>query len=532
MSLFERNQSLLLSSLPAGLIELNNDACGSYTVVPSRNGAPTLLHSGRRLLSGIDPAREADRAVERRINTSMVYVIFGWALGYVQQAVRRHCPAARILVFEPERELASLVLSRIDLSHAGPFYLFCDEEEMLHCLEQQDLARGRGYRDIAISSMVNRFPERFAQLEKRLLTVFSRKASSHLTRRVLGRRWFFNTLANIRFADRCVDPGALQQIWHWDSVVLIGAGPSLSRQLDVLISMRGKVPLIAVDSAVHVLARAGLVPDMILVMDSQYFNVWHLKFAELAHSLLVLDLSAVKTVGRLISSAQNIMFTRVVTVDEQGEHDVVPFSGYVCRRFGIPAMRLQSGGSVSTSAFDLCRQLGVKTLYTAGMDLAYEDLLSHSRGSAYERFHLHQAVRWGGLEDRLFRFLQSRRVEPLPGRERSTRDFSLKMYADWFVEAAAKSGMIMCDLGREEAAQTLRTAEGAGFPGLKRTGISVRRCYQALGDAVSRAKWNDDTDEFARILGDILPETKADRDILRMRISQRCDRYSEAKYRP
>ena len=481
------------------------------------------MYHGRRLLSGVDPVREADRTAERRVNTSSVYVLLGWGLGYLQMAVRRRRPAAHVMVFEPDIDLVSLVLSRVDLSAAGSLELYCDEESLLRRLETMDLAGGRGYREIGVTAMVRRDPDRFAKLEHSLLRVFSRKASSHMTRQVLGRRWFFNTLANLRLTDRCVDPEVFRQTWRADSVVLIGAGPALSRRLELLSRLRGKYPLIAVDSAVHVLSRAGIDVDIVVVMDSQYFNVCHLKFADLRRSLLALDLSAVKTVDRLLSASQRVLFTRVVTVDETGETDVVPFAGYVCRQLGVPAMTVQSGGSVSTSAFDICRQLGVKRIYTIGMGLAYEDILSHSRGSAYERFHLERAGRTSGLADRFYRFLRQRQVEPTAAGE--SRDFTLQMYADWFAEATERSGIIMREIDTDPGEPIdLKEGELQGID-VPSVGADPKPYYARLERDIKNIIEKKEKTELEGFLSRFLPPEGRDRCRLLKRIIHRCKQY-------
>lgn len=98
---------------------------------------------------------------------------------------------------------------------------------------------------------------------------------------------------NIDLLRRDGDAAELTNIWQGRKVLLAAAGPSLARHLDTINDLRRSCPLIAVDAALTPLLAHGIVPDIVVTIDSfregvlAFFQKTSAAAAALAHSILV-----------------------------------------------------------------------------------------------------------------------------------------------------------------------------------------------------------------------------------------------------
>jgi hypothetical protein len=464
--------------------KLYQAAPGPYELVPARQGDFTIKYQGKNLLSAYNPLRECERLVQNRLQQTKkkarIFICLGLAGGHLVQTLQAQVAQARIAVWEPNHSLLKLILSKVDLSAAKDLFIFSKADDLVAWFRnQQQLISG--YQEISVQALTERYPEPFSQIRQTLSQIFNRLISGRLTHTTLGEKWLLNILSNLRFLPQSLDLAQLWQQGVFSEVVMVGAGPSLVKKIPFLKKCQGHLPIIAVDSAVFVLNKFGIVPDFIYLLDSQYFNFHHLKFCDNLNCYLIADISATKYVlQKYHQRFKGVFFTKTIKPVNDHLVDVIPFTQYLQNKYQIHLPGIQSGGSVATSVFDFLRQAGVQKIWQLGMEHQYHDCLSHARGSAYEKFHLLNATRLNSYLNNNYQFLKNRQIKCLNSKERLYTDFTLSMYNNWFKEAFAMTG-IRCQKPNSQSSPS--TSVSLKAPPLKATSISpstVKKIYDDI----------------------------------------------------
>ena len=153
---------------------------------------------------------------------------------------------------------------------------------------------------------------------------------------------------------------------------VVSAGPSLNKNIKELKRAKGKSFIIAVDTAVKPLLKAGVEPDMFATLDG-------------AKPLKLLEMEQAKSIPLLtqVTAAHKIMdyHTGKKFFYDEGYK-------YVRGLFEMNGKKLEGfpvGGSVATLAFSLVCHLGIRKVIFVGQDLAYTDNKSHADGTFQDK---------------------------------------------------------------------------------------------------------------------------------------------------
>lgn len=154
------------------------------------------------------------------------------------------------------------------------------------------------------------------------------------------------------------------------AAVLVSAGPSLDKNISDLKKAKGKMFIIAVDTAIRPLLQADIVPDLFITIDP-------------AKDLFLFEQEGVGEVPMVLS----IGVKKGVSKIHKGRHFYVLNSGdymaNIMKQYKKKVVSTSSGGSVATDAFVLLRKMGFKTIILVGQDLAYPGNRSHAK-AAYD----------------------------------------------------------------------------------------------------------------------------------------------------
>lgn len=153
--------------------------------------------------------------------------------------------------------------------------------------------------------------------------------------------------------------------------IVVAAGPSLNKNINELKRAKKKAFIIACDTAIKPLMKAGIVPDMFVVVDG-------------VKPLDLVDVPGVENIPLLTS----IISSQAVLEYHKGKKILYEegFS-YVDKPFndlGIEFPKVASGGSVATTAFSFAYMIGIDTIIMVGQDLAYTNNKTHADGTFKE----------------------------------------------------------------------------------------------------------------------------------------------------
>ncbi len=390
MDYFKNNIKALAGINPNLAEYLVRTEAAAAEIIQTRAGVPSvrLTNAGGRsftLHSAIDPLREAERLVASQyksgVNTCLVY---GFGLGYHLDVLLEKLPAnATVLVVEPQSSVFRMALAIRDFSHLfnNPRIFWAVGEEV----NQVPAHFGEVFRVISIEgfSIISHNPSvRLCGDYFRILDELCRKwivavGGNFLTNVQAVRKYLSNTLENIT---KIVENPPIKKLFgRFRNVpaVVVSAGPSLDRNLDLLRVLERSALIICVDTSLGPLYRAGIKPHLVLAGDSSEQNFKHLKGLGDTGAALV---------------AEPMTHPGIIT-EFKGEKFIMSFNEALMRRlaefmgdFGI----VKAWGSISTGAFDLARRLGCDPIVFVGQDLSFPEGRYYAHGTYQERHWLRE----------------------------------------------------------------------------------------------------------------------------------------------
>jgi hypothetical protein len=340
----------------------------------AKAGTPTVRRDGIALASAFDPAAEAARAVPDWGPRTDFALLPGLGAAYLAEAVAARYPDLPVLIAEADPSWFAEVLDHRDLRHLW-------ENPLVVPLVGPDPAETGTFLASHACAVVETLlwrpltvqdPSWAPALAAEVAQAQARSRVNLATWKRFGDLWRRNLLRNEAGARDVRPVAALGGLWAGAPGVVAAAGPSLAEAFGWIESFRDRFVLIAVDTAWPSLAARGIEPDVLLVLDGQYWNARHVDRPPPARTLVVTEWIGPPrafrlALGRTFVAATSLPFLRRREADLWG-----------------PLGALPSGGSVATAAWSLALLLGCREVAFAGLDLGFPRGLTHVPGSQFE----------------------------------------------------------------------------------------------------------------------------------------------------
>lgn len=316
-------------------------------------GGPPAAAAGRELAARDIAAFLGDRQPE-------LVFFFGYGDGAHAEALRART-TANIIFFEPRP------LPGAPSPPPGVQVLDSLAALMAAAAGMNDLA-ARQVLAGAVPALRVAEPEAFARFTAavRQALTDARIRSATLTRS--ARTWLRNLAVNLPQVSAMPPVDLLAGRFAGRPGIVVGAGPSLDLNLEVLRGLQGHVLLCAASTALPALARYGIVPELVVVIEANdvsghFAGVPHLDRMTLLPGPLGHPAHFAVPVGARLAAALG---------------GSVP-GDWLQRARGC--RQLESGGSVACVAFSALHLLGCDPLVLVGMDLALTDGRTHAGGT-------------------------------------------------------------------------------------------------------------------------------------------------------
>jgi len=176
--------------------------------------------------------------------------------------------------------------------------------------------------------------------------------------------------------------------------VIVGAGPSLSRNVHHLAEIQDRVVIIATNSALGVLEDAGVQPDVVCIVEVLSASLEPVLNSPLWKNAVLVP--GVHATPKIFEAPARAILPALQAVGPVGAwlHDILKMEP------------IHTGGSVSTMAFRAAEKLGCSPIILVGMDCArgatgeerYADGVRHAHSIDYKPAHRHEkCTAWGGV---------------------------------------------------------------------------------------------------------------------------------------
>jgi len=369
----------------ARIISQTNFNIEGIAVAKSDSGWPFLLQTNvnphRPLENKVDPRLEAKNAIASLNEKIRLVILKGCGLGYLLKPAQARKNIERIVCVEPTLAIFALMLSlfdmrRVILDKRVEFYLGTDAAKAVSALKSNyDFNTDKSASLVVLPPYsVIRHPtfgidlefERQFEEEWSILKITSER--NRVTLSTFTDLWRKNIIANIPAMLDSAPVSSLFGKGRGTVGILVGAGPSLDKNVDKLIAAQESTYIVAVDSAYRTLLAYGIVPDIVIAVDATAENVKD--FDGIRKIPDEVSLVMVPVVDPRIPKMFKSRFTA-----SYGH----PIQKWLEKRLKIEFGSLLISGSVSTIGFDLLRKMQVDKIILVGMDMAFGNN-THTKG--------------------------------------------------------------------------------------------------------------------------------------------------------
>jgi hypothetical protein len=416
-----------------------------YVLKETSGGKQTLVYKNSRevrLHSAYDPDLEAERAVDAfSTGRATMIAVSGVALGYHLDCLRRKFPDKQIVAIEHDPEVVTIA-RRVYPRHLEGVTVITSSAGLSSVFEEIDIAGFRGIAHYIHRPSYLLYKDFYDAIIRDMGQYVSSKISDLLTRFEFEERWIRNILANAKYLFTSARVLGLFSAFDGCPGVIVSAGPSLRGNVRLLGRMRDRALIVAVDTAAPVLQRNNIDPHIIMTLDAQKYSIKHFLGLRGNGAALLADMVCYPTVIRSYRGPRILSTTSKYYTSSGGElkRETTPIMGWI-EKYADPIGDIQSGGSVSTSAFDLLLNLGCSPIVLVGQDLAYTGREIHCSGTYHNDEWLARSSRLLNLDtinQNVIRKRKIKYVQAYGGAGRVISDFVLDLYRVWFEDSAGK----------------------------------------------------------------------------------------------
>lgn len=376
LATLERN-----AELAGDLLKADDMSSFAVAEVEGKNVLFSEMNGENILLDSLYPSSELMELFIKNINSNSIaptFMIFGLGNGmYVRQILDSGYSESIICVVEPDIANMKFILSNFELNSilANERVLLCTLDMLLNDRNYEILNAVLPYKKIndgvymTYPNYAMLYPNEVREYNETVQMYVSKSIASMNVIARLGNAFCKNALNNMRLVTKSKSVVDLaKRIPEGIPAVIVSSGPSVDKNVDFLKDAKDRCLIIAADSALSVLLKHEIIPDLFISVDAK-------KSAKHFADDRVKDIPMVMTVQTNITSAAGQRSPIFFTKDS---------NEYISKFFddnNVYVPTLYSGGSVANDAASLCAQLGIRTLIFIGQDLAYTDNKTHSADS-------------------------------------------------------------------------------------------------------------------------------------------------------
>ncbi|RKY37037.1 MAG: hypothetical protein DRP78_02130 [Candidatus Omnitrophota bacterium] len=377
MNFYQQNISTLKKYHPkiAEKVEtVSADYC--QDIIYAKNGQPTLKINNKFLHSFYDPIKEAqDFIAQQEIGDKDNLFIFGFGFGYhILELLRKNILFNYLIIVEPDLKLFVTALKVCDLRpvlriERLRFFIDVSPLDIYACLTRSSLlllSAKSAFVELNSAILLNR--SYFEDLRKRILDSIRTDAFSMHTLTKYRRLFIYNASLNFTEAMNSAGVKTLFDKFKNMPAIIVSAGPSLDKNVDLLHSVKGKALILSTDTAFKILLAHNIKPDLVFTAD--LYEKSRLHFEDVS----VTDVPVVFMMDSSYTCLQTYQGPRFVCACAG------PFTEWIHRMIGDKGV-ISKGMCVAHFVFFAAEKFGCDPVIFIGQDLSFPGGFTHARGT-------------------------------------------------------------------------------------------------------------------------------------------------------
>ena len=338
-----------------GTHHLEDTNCGAFTMAGLDEQGMYYYHSN------VNPVKEAMNFARYYYQPGCEeYVIWGLGLGYHIQELVKMDDGIKLTIYESDMDVIYHCFNAVEMS----VYLANDNVTLIY---DRDFTKIIDALERITENFILHYPSLRhidnVRIREQMEMFFIRDSGKRNTAILFEN----NSRENFKNLDGYVDE--LRPQFEGKDVVIVAAGPSLDKNVEQLRNRKSNLAILAVETVFRKLLSLGIEPDYVIVTDANSRIYWHISGLENQKIPMLYLATAYKGFSK----------------NYQGPKYLICQNGYekaedYAKEHGWNLY--ETGGSVSTTALDVCIRLGAKSVAFVGLDLAYTDGHAHASGAA------------------------------------------------------------------------------------------------------------------------------------------------------
>lgn len=367
----------------------------------SKTGLPVPLYkNGHAAHSRYDPVREAETIVAALPRSCNFFLLVGFGAGYIAKSLLSLRGDVKIFAVEKtDSDIEFLksndaVASLLEDSRVTIVPLDRITDDLQQCYLPAI------YGDLQIvylRSWCQENPKETEDAQNAVKKALSLISADYSVQAHFGAIWQRNIVCNLR--DLQKNPIKAKINFPVEKTAfVVAAGPSLEKNIGMLVKAREKFFVISTDTAYGVLRKKGIAVDAVVSIDAQNISATHFLSArdascaesynrdEDSNTLFVFDATSSPSSVRYEKSGKKLLITT--------GHPLVNFASDFGR-----LQKLHAGaGTVTIAAADFAYHAGFNSIVVAGADFAYLGGKSYSRGTYLDALYYSMSDRTNPAE--------------------------------------------------------------------------------------------------------------------------------------
>lgn len=376
--MYEKNMKALkvhyrgvYDKIVSGEVQYNS---GISTIETAKNGEKIvkILRNDQSIYlnSRYNPSNEADKYMCETYDMpeESILVMFGISNGsYVRSHLQQVKRNTICVIYEPSIDIFMSVLHEIDISDlimSDRVHVAIEginEDTFSHILDGRlQIYNKDTNKSMAAPHYIDLYQDTYQRFKRILIDLYEKLYIVTNTAISCGKRVVRNDIGNMRHLVGCRSSVDFKGRFPENMpAIVVAAGPSLDKNIDLLREAKGKALIIVVDTAIKRVLKAGIIPDMIISIDME-------KPVEMFEGEGVSDIPFIVDMDANIDVLDYVKPRNLIFCSS----DSIIWDD-LFRKAGSEIRMMQNGGSVATAAISVLIDWGFKRIVLMGMDLGF-----------------------------------------------------------------------------------------------------------------------------------------------------------------
>ncbi|WP_170936511.1 motility associated factor glycosyltransferase family protein [Paenibacillus aquistagni] len=316
-----------------------------------------------------------------QIEHSQYVLLIGWGLGYHIHALLKRYPSKKYFIYEPDFSSFLISLKHADLAgiidHPNLMSIAIgNHRECYHSfLDQFTENVSDSFSEMYIPSYKILYQDEIEQFSSLAIELTKMKRSNLATFSQFSLDWIRNIMKNIKYISKFPGVSFLANVLENRPVVIVGSGPSLKYNLEILRELKNNVTIIAAGTSTQALLKANIIPDLIVSIDGGIPNLRAFKSLEIDNIPMVFGSFLQPDI---LSDSRKRLAYAIMDLDVVTPH-LIPDEE--------SSVQFKSNYSVTGLCIQLAVYMGSTTIVLTGQDLSFPGRQYYSEGINHVEAH-------------------------------------------------------------------------------------------------------------------------------------------------